>query len=63
VLLQSGNQTASQNIKRSTANSDNKDVKATLQEQREKFISLVKAEYLIRGPVTKEWSSPTVFDA
>jgi hypothetical protein len=32
-LLQSGNQTASQNIKRSTANSDNKDVKAALQEQ------------------------------
>jgi hypothetical protein len=29
-------------------------VKAALQEQREKFTSLVKAEYLIRGPEAKE---------
>jgi RNA polymerase III subunit RPC82 len=55
-LLQSGNQTASQNIKGSAADSDNKDVKAALQlqEQCKKFTSLVKAEYLICGPVAKE---------
>jgi DNA-directed RNA polymerase III subunit RPC3 len=49
-MLRAGYQTAAQTIVKSAANSDNKDIKNALQEQREKFANLVKTHYLCRCP-------------